>query len=337
MGKVGRASLAGLAAVGLALTGLATTGPANAAVASGEPGADRASAVRSLDAADSEQRDARAYWTPERMRNAEPMDRDVSADAAEGTSQAPTVGTPREVAPSAPDAEVEPQAIPELGAPWEGGGAVTESVGRVFFTHGGQNSACSASVVTSENKSTIITAGHCVYLEGAWHENWVFVPGYDNGAAPYGEWPAEELLAYSAWVDSEDMNFDIGAAVVGSLDGELIEDVVGSQGVAFNRDRGFDAYSFGYPAQGAYDGETLTYSSSATFDDTFGGSESIGIDSDMTGGCSGGPWFADFDESAGAGVVNSVNSFGYTFQPNVLYGPYFGAEAEEVYNQAQAG
>lgn len=329
--RVGTAGMAA-AAAGLAMAMMA--GTAGAVVVSGEPSGAAASTVRSLDAADGEQQDATEYWTPERMRSAEPMDREVSEDAASGAEQ-PSVGAPRQIAPSAPSAGVEPQALPELGAPWEGGGAVTESVGRVFFTYQGQNSACSASVVTSENKSTIITAGHCVYLEGAWHENWVFVPGYDNGDAPYGEWPAEQLLAYSAWVDSEDMNFDLGAVVVGSLNGELIQDVVGSQGVAFNQPRGFDAYSFGYPAQAPYDGETLTYSSGATFDDTFGGSNSIGIDSDMTGGCSGGPWFAEFDEAAGAGVVNSVNSFGYTFQPDVLYGPFFGDEAEQLYNEAQ--
>lgn len=320
-------------------------GPAGATV---ERDSDAGAAdVRTLSASRDDQQDATDYWTPERMREAKPMDTAPFKDAggsddvagsrsAARESKAPSVGTPREIAPSAPKIDIEPKAFPELGAPWTGGGAVTESVGRVFFTYRGQNSACSATVVTSENKSTIITAGHCVYLDGAWHANWIFVPGYDNGSAPYGEWPAEQLLAYSAWVENEDMNFDVGAAVVASVDGRAVQDVVGSQGIAFNQSRSFDAYSFGYPAQGPYDGERLIYSSGTTFDDTFGNSEAIGIDSDMTGGCSGGPWFADFDESTGTGVVNSVNSFGYTMQPDVLYGPYFGSEAEQLYTEARA-
>lgn len=329
-----RVGTAGVTAVGFAIAAMAGSAGAAVPAEMGEVNSPD-SAVHSLDAED--QRDAVEFWTPERMRKAEPMDREVSEEAARGEpGTRPTIGTPRTVAPTAPDDDAQPQSFPELGAPWDGGGEVTRTVGRVFFTYQGQNSACSATVVTSENKSTIFTAGHCVYLEGAWHENWVFVPGYDNGNAPYGEWPADQLLADTAWVDSEDMNVDLGAAVVGPLDGELIQDVVGSQGIAFNQPRGFDAYSFGFPAQAPYDGERLIYSSGPTFDDTFGSSESIGIDSDMTGGCSGGPWFADFDELTGAGVVNSVNSFGYTFQPDVLYGPYFGDEAEAVYNEAQA-
>ena len=50
----------------------------------------------------------------------------------------------------------------------------------------------------------------------------------------------------------------------------------------------------------------------------------------MTGGSSGGPWFL------GDGAQNSVNSFGYDTQSNVMYGPYFGAEAQAAYQEAAA-
>lgn len=325
-----RLGAAGVAAGGLLLA--AMTSPAGADVVAG--GVSEGSVETSADTTGvAGQQRATDYWTPERMRAAEPLDQEVSADAA--STRSPSVGTPRTIQPSAPSDDATPQAFPETGAPWDGGGEVTQNVGRVFFTYQGGDSACSATVVTAENKSTIYTAGHCVYLDGAWHENWVFVPGYDNGSAPFGEWPAEELFAHADWVESEDMNVDLGAARVAEVGGDAVEDVVGGQGIAFNQDRRFDAYSFGYPAQSPYDGSQLIYSSGPTQDDTFGGTTAIGIGSDQTGGTSGGPWFTDFDEETGAGMVNSVNSFGYIFQPGVLYGPYFGDEAETVYDTAQ--
>ena len=54
----------------------------------------------------------------------------------------------------------------------------------------------------------------------------------------------------------------------------------------------------------------------------------------MTGGSSGGPWFRDFNGSAGTQV--SVNSFGYRGEKNAMYGPYFGSVIQSLYNTAQS-
>ena len=336
-----RVGAVGAAAGGLLITALAgvasasTTG-ADGAAASGAPGASGAS--ESAVSSGPLQQAAADYWTPERMRAAEPVDQGLGSDrAAGGTQDQPTRGEARTVQPTAARADLDPQAFPELGAPWQGEGEVTRSVGRIFFSMGSQDSSCTGTAVTSDNKSTVITAGHCVFYQGAWHDNWVFVPGYDRGQAPNGEWPATELFATPEWEAGEDMNFDIGAAVVGQVGGESLTDAVGAQGVAFNAERGEDMYSFGYPAAPPYDGSRLIYSSGTTFNDEFGDTTTIAIDSNMTPGCSGGPWFADFDEAVGAGTVSSVNSFGYNAQPNVLYGPYFGDEAEALYNSVQSG
>jgi hypothetical protein len=53
----------------------------------------------------------------------------------------------------------------------------------------------------------------------------------------------------------------------------------------------------------------------------------MGIDCDMTGGSSGGGWIA-------GGSVVSVNSYGYTTLPNVMFGPYQGSVAQSLYTQA---
>lgn len=86
--------------------------------------------------------------------------------------------------------------------------------------------------------------------------------------------------------------------------------------------------AFGYPAAPPFSGETLQSCSGTAQDDPFGGTQSQGIPCTMTGGSSSGPWFT-------GGVQNSVNSFGYTTMPNLVFGPYFGAEIQSAFNSAQ--
>ncbi|MFF5988610.1 trypsin-like serine peptidase [Prauserella flavalba] len=277
-------------------------------------------AVHLLDGAASETTE---HWTADRMRAAIPMD-----DLLDRT--VPAAG---DVARGAPTV-IRPQAANSTGDPWTGGGEVTETAGRVFFDFNGSPASCSGNAVTSANRSVVLTAGHCVKYEGSWHTNWIFVPGYDNGNAPFGEWTASRTLTTPQWEASEDIDYDVGAAVVEPLGGNHLTDVVGAQGVAFNTERGQDMYAFGYPAADPYDGESLTYCSGATFTDPFF-SEDYGLRCDMTGGSSGGPWFLGFDEATGLGVQASVNSFGYTFLPGYMFGPYFGSDAQALYDTAQ--
>ncbi|ONI89867.1 peptidase [Actinosynnema sp. ALI-1.44] len=268
-----------------------------------------------------------AFWTPERMRSAKPLD---LLDVAPGAIKDVARGLPTVV----PGAAI--QSFPNGGAAWTSGGAVVKTAGRVFFTYQNRTASCSGDAVTSANKSTVMTAGHCVKLGGAFHTNWAFVPGYDNGSTPYGTWTAKSTHATPQWVASEDINYDIGAAVVNQLNGQNLTDVVGAQGIAFNQARGQNMYAFGYPAAAPYDGTKLIYCSGKVFND-FLLSQGIGMTCDQTGGASGGPWFLSFDEGAGTGIQNSVNSFKYNFFPNWMFGPYFGADAQNLYNTAQAG
>lgn len=264
------------------------------------------------------------FWTAARMRQATPVERLIKNLS----------GQMRQVARGLPQI-VAPLSIPNGGAAWTGGGAVVKTSGRVFFTYQGRTASCSGDSVTSANKSTVITAGHCVRLGGAWHTNWVFVPGYNNGATPYGTWTARQTLSTPQWVASEDINNDIGAAVVNQLNGQSLSDVVGAQGIAFNQPRNQNMYAFGFPAAAPYDGTKLIYCSGRTIND-FLLSTDLGLNCNMTGGASGGPWFLSFNEATGTGIQNSVNSFKYNFLPNYMFGPYFGASAQTLYNQAQS-
>jgi V8-like Glu-specific endopeptidase len=268
------------------------------------------------------QQRAQAYWTPERMRAAKPLD----LPAITGAPISTEAGVPT---------TVEPMAFPNSGSAWTGAGNVVKTTGRVFFTYQGRTASCSGSAVTSTNKSTVITAGHCVKLDGAFHTNWTFVPAYNNGNAPYGTWTARLLRATPQWVATENISYDIGAAVVSALNGALLTDVVGGQGIAFNQPKGQNMYAFGYPAAAPYNGTILIYCSGKVFNE-FLGTGSIGMTCNMTGGASGGPWFLQFSEATGNGVLNSVNSFKYSFAANWMFGPYFGTDAQNLYNTAQS-
>jgi V8-like Glu-specific endopeptidase len=320
MNKIWRGAI-GLAAAGLAVAAFVAP---SATAAKPAPGV----AVHDMGALTTK-------WTPEAMRNAIPLDRLLPKVDASKVTHDVKQGAPQVVQPTAAPAAVEPMAFPHPGGPWSGGGAVEKTAGRVFFTYQGRQASCSGNAVTSGNKSVVMTAGHCVKLEGAWHTDWVFVPAYDNGNAPFGTWTAKATMSTPQWEASEDINFDVGAAVVNPLNGQSLTDVVGGQGVAFNQARGQDMFAFGWPAADPYDGTQMIYCSGTTFDALI--SDGIGMTCDMTGGSSGGPWFQEFDEGTGAGIQNSVNSYKINFIPTWMFGPYFGADAQGVYNAASAG
>ncbi|MGR6913897.1 trypsin-like serine peptidase [[Actinomadura] parvosata] len=347
-----------LSAIAFALAG--TLVPAGAAQA-GAAAADAANGLGprpvSWAAADSqaERRTVAQYWTAQRMLAAQPLDapaprRTQSRGPSEGdpwatrggssatTRRSPwtTRGASWSVGGTTPVTTARQSLIPNSrGLRWTDGGAVVRTTGRVFFTTAqGGNASCSGSAVTSANESVVITAGHCVKLNGAAHRNWVFVPAFDNGRRPFGTWVASAMLTTQQWNAREDINFDMAAVVVAPLDGRTLTDVVGGQGIAFNQARQRQMFAFGYPAAEPFDGSRLIYCSGRAFNDTVM-TRDQGLRCNMTGGSSGGPWFQNFDESTGLGWLNSVNSFTYNFAPNFMFGPFFGDEAMAVYRAAQ--
>ncbi|MEU0270625.1 peptidase [Streptomyces sp. NPDC006307] len=312
-----------LLTVGALVTSALSTTAATAAGPAPSPAPAPAPASKTVTAA--EQQGARAFWTAARMRAATPLDLELTPRALKKL-KAPQ--------PGKETTTVAPTAFPQAGGPWTGGGAVVKTSGRVFFTFQGRTASCSGNAVTSQNASTVITAGHCVKYQGSWHTNWVFVPAYDNGQAPYGQWTATKTLTTPQWEASEDINHDIGAAVVAPLNGQKLTAVTGAQGIQFNGGYNKPMYAFGFPAASPYDGSKLIHCSGNSSKD-FLFSQDHSLACNMTGGSSGGPWFTGFSESTGTGLQVSVNSFGYTFLPNRMFGPYFGDVAKALYDKAQ--
>lgn len=273
-----------------------------------------------------------SYWTPARMRAAKQLALPKIDASAVGTTEKEAekvvAGVTQKVAPTALPVGV--------GGQWTGGGKVTHTAGRVFFKLKGQDASCSGDAVSSKNRSVVVTAGHCVKYQGSWETNWVFVPGYHDGKRPYGTWSAKKLMTTPQWNKSENLNYDVGMAVVGTRGGKHLTSAVGGQGIAFNQPRGATMYAFGYPAQAPYDGEKLIYCNGKVINDPLGQSNDQGITCLANGGASGGPWFQYFSASKGAGYQTSVNSFKYVFDPAHMFGPYFGTVAQSLYKKAQS-
>jgi V8-like Glu-specific endopeptidase len=265
-----------------------------------------------------------AYWTAERMRAATPGDTLVAGKTPPaGTTRAD--GPKKTVAAAKADPRVTPRATQE---------ATVGHIGKVFFTLGGTDYVCSGNSIAATNKSTVVTAGHCVNEgPGAFATRWVFVPAYDNGSAPFGQWTATKLAAPSQWTGNGDITYDTGFATVGTVNGATLSDTVGASGVSFNQSRGLTYSAFGYPAAAPFDGETLQSCNGPASDDPFGQSESQGIPCDMTGGSSGGPWFIG---GGSGGSQNSINSFGYNTVANTMFGPYWGSVIQSAYASASA-
>ena len=308
-------------AIGLAL---AMAGPA---AASG-PAASDAVVGHELGQSPAEIRD---YWTPERMREAVPLDQPEAPVAASSRSFAPYA--------QAPDQETNPAldtAYPQ------------RLHGILFVSFGAQNASCSATVVTSRNRSVILTAGHCVVqpaVEGVsgplWATNVLFVPGYRNGAGPLGAYAGTASRASFAWTITGDLSEDVGAITLAPLAGVPVESALGSRGVSFNRP--FNTYKknktrfqvFGYPAQPAafYDGERLILC-----DSPFIGFQVIFqapvVPCNMKEGSSGGGWVLK------GGLLNSVvshNACGTTPACTTVAGTYFGDTAFKLWSAAGGG
>jgi hypothetical protein len=307
--------------------------------------------------------DATDYWTRERMRNARPAPvPDVSVVAGLRRATRPRTGGSKLVPPTTPRSDS--RGIEE-GSSRTGTGPYPYSRieivntqdfpnsthGKVFFTDpsDGFDYVCSGTIVSTVNPddpegdpgngSVVWTAGRCVHIE-RWHTNWIFVPAYRNGDAPFGEWPAIHLTAPAAWVDRGNLRQDLGAAVIDTdASGRTISSIAGGRGIAFGAARSSFYQSFGYPTVDN-DGkipeftggrEFVCQSAFAVSDAVPGkGPATMGIGCDMTGGSSGGGWILENK------YVASVNSYGYDHEPEVMYGPYQGDEALALYESVRS-
>ena len=315
-----------------ALLALSAAGAANAAPAPGNAPAET-SAVSSHTVVET---GGAEYWTAERMRSAIPGDVLAEKAMQKSANSKAAANRPAEAgAPSTVESQSPSRQAKEVQSKANASETPVKHIGKVFFTLGGSNYVCSGNSVSSTNKSTVSTAGHCLNEgPGAFATKFTFVPAYLNGAAPYGMWTAKSLHAPTQWSSGGDMTYDTGFAVMNSRNGQKLADVVGASGLQFNAARGLSYKAFGYPAAAPFNGESLKSCTGTATNDPYNPQfNSQGIPCNMTGGSSGGPWFIG---TSSTGYQNSVNSYGYGSKSTTMYGPYWGSVIQQVYNTAAA-
>jgi hypothetical protein len=271
-----------------------------------------------------------AYWTPARMKAALPDShlpavRTAATATKPSAAQAKPAGGPAiRIAAAAPAANAPAVSAARTNATvaplayyphYPVGSPVARTHGKVFFTSFGLDYVCSGTIVNTEGKSEVWTAGDCVTDGGAWNTNWTFVPNYDSGSAPYGYWYASQLWTTSAWFNNNlDLADDVGAAVMYSNDGVRITDYLGGQGIAWNLPTGQYVYVF------RYDGCCFYYTHDF-------GDGLIYIVSDID---SGSAWLVGFDGNWG-----NINGHGVSRYNGLVLSPYYGNQVANLYDSVR--
>ncbi|MCR1783014.1 hypothetical protein KVF89_10750 [Nocardioides carbamazepini] len=239
----------------------------------------------------------RAFWTPERMREAVPLDLDPAGEPLPATTPRVT-GAPSARAPAAADPS-------------------PRSTGKLFFSQGASTYVCSAAAVNTPERNLVVTAGHCVNSggvstvlgcrAGTYFTNFLFVPGYDQRAAPFGSWVGTHAVTHSEWIQQCDaFARDQGMITVAPLNGRNLVDVVGGNGLAWNYPAREDGVRIvGWPAEPPYDG--LTRHECTGSSTPLPQSTDAQLSCPMNQGSSGGPWFLRM-ASADTGFIWAVTS-----------------------------
>jgi len=271
------------------------------------------------------------YWTPERMRKAAPLELPPSENGVAERGARPAIAPP-------PDQETNP-AFDTL---------YPQRVhGKIFMTVGQANASCSGTLVTAFGQAVILTAGHCLANPGPqlgqviFSTNVVFVPGYRNGTAPFGVFPAIRSQTPGPWAFEGDISLDVGTANLGPNAAGVPANALGTRGITFNKPpgkyKGQVFQIFGYPANPTefYDAQRLILCISPFIGFELG-TGALGISPcRQQEGSSGGGWMLD------GGLVNSIVSHGGCAVPStsctIIAGTYLGDAAFQIWAAAAGG
>jgi V8-like Glu-specific endopeptidase len=223
--------------------------------------------------------------------------------------------------------------VPRPGQTPDAHTAVTAlRVGALFEHDASGDHFCTASVVDSPGEDLLITAAHCINGGdgGGYRTDIVFIPDYRDGTAPYGIWTPRQLIVGPQWANSANQDYDIGFVVLEPLNGRKIQRVLG--GDELGTDTGYDyvARVTGYPSSASAPITCRNFTSKKS--DT-----QLQFDcGGFSGGTSGSPWVANFDQGSRTGtivgVIGGYQEGGDT--PSLSYSAYLGSGIHQLYEQA---
>ena len=281
-----------------------------------------------------------AHVSPARACRASPPPTGQAGQVA-GAAAVESLRGPAGRAPVPAHSALPPRSGP-TGSNWPGNFYLppATTTGKVFFTTTGngrtENWVCSASTVNSNGKDAVITAGHCVYgsLGGEvpgerWHSNWVFVPDYSNGSAPYGVWTARQLWTLTNYINNQDEGDDIGAAVMNTNPPASTSSTWSAGRASPGTRRKPVRLRLRLPGRGAVQRPVAAVLQRQRVQVALR-VHTMELACNFTGGSSGGPWLRSFGGESG--YINGVNDFGYSSLPSEIFSAYFGNNADALYN-----
>ena len=196
------------------------------------------------------------------------------------------------------------------------------AAGALFFhdprTNG--NFICTASM---HSPRIILTAGHCVAHGSTdpnqryWYDNFLFIPAYNNGIAPYGKWNWSFANTTGDWWNNGNVPNAHDFAMIEAADQgtNIVGKIVGWLGWETSQLSSNHFTTLGYPCN--LDSCLLMQRNDAQTSGG-GGSNTWIQGTSMRGGASGGPWVQDFGVLPvgapavpfGGNVVVGVTSYG---------------------------
>lgn len=199
------------------------------------------------------------------------------------------------------------------------------TVGKLFFSINGSPYVCSAAVI---QQRVVATAGHCVHsgTSSGFYNNFVFVPAFRDGQAPFKSWTWRYVTTTGAWatgggrvpnaadyamIEFADQAMTTGGPLtkLGAVTGWL-----GWQTLSLSNNH---TSKLGYPCNldACQKMQNVTSRSLRT-----ASPNNVEYGSDARGGSSGGPWVQNFSivaagggtgSNSGANRVVGITSYGY--------------------------
>lgn len=244
------------------------------------------------------------YWTAARMEAAVPLDAIGSGAGGNPFASASFA--------SVPDTTVPPFSM----------------AGRVFVKIGKFDGFCSGAAVASESGRLVLTAGHCLYNLLPGHRfptlarRFVFVPGYEDGQAPFGVFAGRKAFMPLPWLRRGNENFDIGAVLTEPNEAgqTLAEAVGGGLPILLDKARDREYQVLGYPGhlQQRMQECDARFSGNDRSTYSLAGPPSLGVGCFMGEGASGGPWLVE-----GGTAIGGMTTYGYRRDFSHTFGPYF--------------